>query len=266
MQLGVVLAPIDDPRAVIEAARVAEEAGLDAVALWDHVQSLRPDWPYSAGWSVWGAIAHATERVRLVPMVLNSLLHDVGRLAKEVAMLDLLSRGRFELAMGVGDWPESFAAWGQPFPPLHDRIIRLRETLEALDALWRGEAVTRMGSVVQLDAAISSPVPESQVRIVVGAGASRRVVRELGPFADELNVYADATLVAAARAAGGRSGTPPAVSVHLDWSWDKWPADPAAALDAIAALGVDRVFVAIGADDANARVAHLARLNLQRGA
>jgi alkanesulfonate monooxygenase SsuD/methylene tetrahydromethanopterin reductase-like flavin-dependent oxidoreductase (luciferase family) len=116
VQVGVVLAPIGDPRAVVDAARAAEDAGLAAVGLWDHVHSLRPDWPYAAGWSLWGALAQATERVQLVPMVLNGLLHDVGRLAKETAMLDLLSGGRFELAVGLGDWPESFGAWGPGLP------------------------------------------------------------------------------------------------------------------------------------------------------
>src|SRR4051794_7532628 len=259
MQLGVVLAPIGDPPAVVAAARAAEEAGLDAVALWDHVHSLRPDWPYAAGWSVWGAIAQATERVRLVPMVLNGLLHDPGRLAKEVAMLDLLSGGRFELAIGLGDWPESSAAWGVPFPPLDERIARLRETLEALDALWRGEAVTRTGSVVRLDGAVSSPVPASRIRIVVGAGSSHRVMRELGPLADELNVYREPALMQAARDVPRRSAAPPAVSVHVDWSWDKWPADPAGDLAALGALGVDRAFVAIGAADVLDRIARLAR-------
>ena len=121
MRLGVILAPMADPAAVIEAARVAEAEGLDAVGLWDHCHSGQPDWAYAAGWSVLGALATATERVQIVPMVLNGLLHDVGRLAKETAMLDLLSGGRFELGIGIGDWPEAFAAWGQPFPPRTDR-------------------------------------------------------------------------------------------------------------------------------------------------
>jgi alkanesulfonate monooxygenase SsuD/methylene tetrahydromethanopterin reductase-like flavin-dependent oxidoreductase (luciferase family) len=193
-------------------------------------------------------------------MVLNGLLHDVGRLAKETAMLDLLSVGRFELAIGLGDWPESYAAWGQAFPPLDERITRLRETLDALDALWRGEAVTRSGRIVQLDGAISAPVPESDVRIVIGAGASRRVIRELSPLADELNVYPEAALIDAARQAPGRSPAGMAVSVHLDWSWDKWPADPHGELAAMAARGVNRAFVAIGATDTTARISTLSEL------
>jgi alkanesulfonate monooxygenase SsuD/methylene tetrahydromethanopterin reductase-like flavin-dependent oxidoreductase (luciferase family) len=258
MRVGVVLAPIADPRTVVDGARATEEAGLDAVALWDHVHSLRPDWGYAAGWSMWGAIAQATEHVRLVPMVLNGLLHDVGRLAKETAMLDLLSGGRFELAIGLGDWPESYAAWGQPFPPLDERITRLRETLEGLDAVWRGDAVSSDGAFVRLGGAISSPAPASRIRVVLGAGGSRRVIRELASMADELNVYPEPALIDLARNARGRATGPMAVSVHLDWSWDKWPPDPHAELSVLAARGVDRAFVAVGADDMPARIAALA--------
>ena len=193
-----------------------------------------------------------------MPIVLNGLLHDVGRLAKETAMLDLLSGGRFELAIGLGDWPESFAAWGRPVPPLEDRITRLRETLDALDGLWRGEVVSRNGRIIRLDGAISAPAPQSSLRIVIGAGSSRRVIRELSPFADELNVYPEPALIDAARAAPGRSPAGMAVSVHVDWSWDKWPADPHGQLATLAARGVDRAYIAIGADDTLTRIETLA--------
>ena len=258
MRLGVILAPMADPAAVIEAARVAEAEGLDAVGLWDHYHSGQPDWAYAAGWSVLGALATATERVQIVPMVLNGLLHDVGRLAKETAMLDLLSGGRFELGIGIGDWPEAFAAWGQKFPPRTDRTARLTETLQALDALWQGEPVTTAGTHVRLDGAISTPTPSSPVRIVGGTGGSRRVLDDLAPLVDELNVYAEPNLIEAAREAADGPGRCSAVSVYYDWSWDHWPADPRAALAEIAGLGVDRAFLAIAGQDTNRRVVELA--------
>ena len=85
MWLGVGLTPVADVAAVLDGAAAAEEEGLDAVALWDHYQSGRPEWAYVAGWAAWGAIATATTRVRLVPMVVNLLHHDLGRIAKETS-------------------------------------------------------------------------------------------------------------------------------------------------------------------------------------
>ena len=116
MKIGAVLSPVSDIGLVLEAARAADAAGLDAVGLWDHYHSQRPDWGYVAGWSTLGAIVAVTERVHVVPMVINSLHYELGTIAKELSMLALASHGRFELGIGAGDWPASFEAWGQPFP------------------------------------------------------------------------------------------------------------------------------------------------------
>ena len=258
MQLGVVLAPMAEPTAVIEAATASERAGFHAIGLWDHYHSAQPDWGYAAGWSMFGALAMATERVRLVPMVLNGVHHDVGRLAKEMAMLDRLSDGRFELGIGIGDWPASFTAWGVAFPPRAERTARLIETLAALEALQRGGPVTTEGTHVRLAGAISAPGPEHPIRIVGGAGASLRVIDDLAPVVDELNVYPEAHLVNAARRAADGSARCDAVSVHVDWSWDHWPNDPASELAGLAYLGVDRAFVAIAGPDTLERIERLA--------
>jgi hypothetical protein len=46
--------------------------------------------------------------------------------------------------------------------------------------------------------------------------------------------------------------------VHFDWSWDHWPANPAADLARLADLGVDRTFVAIAGPDTGHRIELLA--------
>lgn len=265
MQLGVVLAPVADPNAVVAAAAAADATGIDAVSLWDHYHSDKPEWAYAAGWALYGAIATATQRVRIVPMVLNGLHHDVGRLAKEIATLDGLSGGRFELAIGIGDWPDSFRAWGRPFPPRAERTARLVETLGALEQLWRGDPVTTSGAHVNLEGAVSAPVPSGTVRIVGGAGASRRVIADLAAHVDELNVYPEPDLVAAARAAATGSDRCAAVSIHANWSWDDWPSDPSGAVAALRELGVERAFIAIGGADMPARITELAELAAAAG-
>jgi alkanesulfonate monooxygenase SsuD/methylene tetrahydromethanopterin reductase-like flavin-dependent oxidoreductase (luciferase family) len=259
------LTPVADVGAVLDAARAADDEGLDAVALWDHYQSGRPEWAYVAGWSAWGAIATATRRVGLVPMVVNQLHHDLGRIAKEVATLAALSGGRFELGIGAGDWPESFAAWGQSFPAATDRIDRLVESIEALRLLWTGEPTTFDGLHVQLEGATVTPSPSTQPRVVIGAGPSRRLAIRAARVADEVNVYPSRGLVEAVRAAAADSGRAVDVSLHADWSWDAWPADPVAALEALSATAADRVFIAVGAADMPARVRQLARAARDRG-
>ena len=240
MRLAALLTPTADWPAIVSAARAADDAGFDAVGFWDRYHSGRPEWAYVCGWSALGALAAVTNRVRLRPMVLNNLHYESGVLAKESSVLAGLSGGRLELGIGAGDWPESFTAWGRPFPGREDRLDRLVETIEALRLAWTGEPVTYTGRFVQLAEAICTPAPPEPPGVVEGIGGSRGTLARLLPLADELNLYADEDLVVEARAAVGSAGLATTLSVFLSWEWDKWPDDPEAELDAWAARGIDR--------------------------
>lgn len=260
MKIAAILSPVARWDAVLDAARAADRTGLDAIGLWDHYHSARPEWAYVAGWSAYGALAASTERVRLVPMVLNNLHYEVGVLAKETSIAALVSGGRFQLGIGAGDWPESFGAWGARFPPRAERLGRLRETIAALRQLWSGQPVSFHGEWLRLDGATCAPAPESPPRVVVGAGASREAIRELAAAADEINVYADAEVVATAREVAAGVAASPAVSVFLSWEWGKWPNDPAGDLRRWHERGVDRACVSLGADDMAHRIEILAEV------
>jgi alkanesulfonate monooxygenase SsuD/methylene tetrahydromethanopterin reductase-like flavin-dependent oxidoreductase (luciferase family) len=260
MKISAVLSPVADWPRTVAAARAADAAGLDAIGLYDHYHSARPEWAYICGWSAYGALAALTERVRLVPMVLNNLHYELGVLAKESAVLSLASEGRFELAIGAGDWPESFVAWGAEFPPADARLDRLEETVDALRRLWTGQPVTADGTHVRLNGAISTPAPPVAPRVVVGVGGSRKTLARAVEFADEINVYHDPVLIREARTLIEEGRRPIGLSVFLSWEWDKWPADLGAAIEALEGLRVDRAFVSVGADDMVARVTELARI------
>jgi alkanesulfonate monooxygenase SsuD/methylene tetrahydromethanopterin reductase-like flavin-dependent oxidoreductase (luciferase family) len=260
LEIGAVLSPIADWATVAAGARAADDAGLDAIGMYDHYHSARTEWAYVCGWSAYGALAQLTTRVQLVPMVLNGLHYELGVLAKESAVLSLLSGGRFELAIGAGDWPGSFEAWGRPFPDAESRLERLDETVAALRRLWSGEAVDLDGRHVHLRGAISTPAPERPPPVVVGVGGSRRTLARAVMFADELNLYDDGALIDAAGEAVQASGRPIRRSVFLSWEWEKWPADPEAALVDLAGRGIDRAFVTLAAPDILDRIAMLGRI------
>jgi alkanesulfonate monooxygenase SsuD/methylene tetrahydromethanopterin reductase-like flavin-dependent oxidoreductase (luciferase family) len=260
VRIGAVLSPVPEFGQVLDAARAADEAGLDAVGLWDHYHSQRPEWGYVAGWAALGAIVAVTERVHVVPMVINSLNYELGTIAKESSILALASGGRFELGIGAGDWPESFAAWGRTFPSLDDRQVRLAEKVAALRRIWSGESITMKGRHVELAGAICTPAPISPVRVVVGAGKSHRIAADAIGYADEINLYDDPELIATTRRLAESSGIAPAVSVFLDWSMGQWPADHEARIQRLRAQGIDRAFVSIGGSDMPARIASLAGL------
>lgn len=258
MRIAAALAPVASWPDVMDAAKAADAAGLDAIGFWDHYHSLEPELAYISGWSAYGAVATVTERIGLVPMVLNNLHYQVGVLAKESSMLAIASGGRFELGIGAGDWPESYAAWGEEFPAAADRLARLAETVAALRQIWTGEPVTFEGEHIGLREAICTPAPPTPPRVVVGVAGSPRTLATAAEFADELNVYNQAPIIDRALATARDAARRVDVSVFVSWEWDNWPADVMRELTEIAERGVPRAFVSIGGEDMPRRIEALA--------
>ncbi len=239
MRIGVNLGPTANLAALLEAARRADASGFDAVGFLDHYQAEKPEWGYLCGWSLYGALAMATTRIRLTPMVICRLNYLPGVLAKETSTLALLSSGRFELGIGAGDYFEEMRAWGVPVPPATARIELLRETIEVLRRIWYGEAVTFEGRHLNIHGGFCAPTPAEQPRVVVGVGNSRRLLRSAIEYADEINVYADEDLIRAARREIEASGRRVVLSAFV---WD-WREDIVEKLREWEQLGVERTFV-----------------------
>lgn len=239
MRIGVNLGPTGDWAAMLAAAQAAEKHGFDAVGFLDHYHTDKLEWPYICGWSAYGAIAMATSRIRLVPMVIDRMNYLPGVLAKETATLSLLSAGRFELGIGAGDYFQEARAWGTDIPPASARITGLKETILVLREIWKGEKVTFGGEHLHLKDAASTPVPLSTPRVVVGVGSSRSLLHSAIEYADEINVYADDELIRLAQQEIAASRRPIALSVFV---WD-WPEHIAEKLVAWEQLGVERTFL-----------------------
>ena len=108
MKLDLLLIPVGARYAEIRAAAVAaEEAGWDGVWTWDHLRD--PDEAAEAGvpesWTTLTALAEATRRVSIGPLVLNTGLRHPGLLANMAATLQQVSGGRLLLGIGAGATP-----------------------------------------------------------------------------------------------------------------------------------------------------------------
>src|SRR5919198_4169415 len=239
MRIGANLGPTGDWDAILSAARTADGSGFDAISFLDHYHAPKVEWAYLCGWSLYGALAMATSRIHLVPMVIDRLNYLPGVLAKETSTLSIVSGGRFELGIGAGDFFEEAAAWGLAVPDAAARITALKETVTVLRQIWAGELVTFEGEQLHLNNAASTPAPLTPPRVVVGAGSSRRLVRSAVEYADEVNVYADDELIRFARDEIEGSNRSVALSVYV---WD-WPEDIAEKLTAWEELGVERAFL-----------------------
>ena len=125
-----------DPHLTAEVAREAEAAGWDAMWVWDHIMRDPAD-PHADPWLLLAAIALATERIRLGPMVTPLPRRRPWHLAREAVTLDYLSRGRLTIGVGNGSRTHEFAAFGDE-ADLRTRAAMLDEGLDVLTGLWTG--------------------------------------------------------------------------------------------------------------------------------
>jgi probable F420-dependent oxidoreductase len=142
-----------DPAAFRAYLARAEELGFDGA--WTQEGTLNP----SPGLSPVEAMSYAaacTRRLRLGCAVFVSTLHSPVHLAKSIATLDQLSRGRIEVGVGTGGKGRPFAAFGVD-PARY--VSRFTEGIELMKALWTEPRVTFGGEFWQLENAPMEPKP-----------------------------------------------------------------------------------------------------------
>ena len=171
-------------------ARKAEDLGYDVLLVADHMS--RQASPLIAAM----AAGAATSRLRLGTQVLANDFRNPAVLAKEVASLDFLTEGRFELGIGVG-WPATSntgrsdsAQTGIPIDEPGVRVDRLRDTVRIVKKFMEsGEPFDYKGKHWQLGGVMPFPRPVQQPRPpIMVAGAGPRVMRLAAREADIINI------------------------------------------------------------------------------
>ncbi len=153
----------------------ADDIGFERVAFGEHHQS--PD-GYLPCPLVFAAAAGArTRRMRIRISILLALLYDPLRLAEEVAVADLCTRGRLDLGLGVGYVEDDFTAFGRDY---HQRGRNLDELVAFLRQAWTDEPFEHNGTTVRV-----TPRPfQDPMPIYLGGGASRRSIERAATLAD----------------------------------------------------------------------------------
>ena len=143
MRLGVYIPLFDelaDPALVARLCAEAEEAGWDGVFVWDHVRWREPVVDVADTQITLAAIASATERIRLGPMVTRLARRRPAKVARETATLDRLSDGRLTLGVGLGSdrsrlrlvSPSALASWRRSSRSSHGFDTRIACSTPAL--------------------------------------------------------------------------------------------------------------------------------------
>ncbi|MGH9133824.1 MAG: TIGR03621 family F420-dependent LLM class oxidoreductase [Ilumatobacteraceae bacterium] len=162
-------------------AVAAEHVGFDVLSTFDHVGT---DWSPLTPLT---AMALATERIRICPLVLNIEFWHPVHLARDVAAIDHVSGGRFELGIGAGHAHTEYAAIGATFDPPRIRKQRMAEAIEILRHLLDGEEVTHHGTHYSLDAVRTMPSQQEHLPFLVGVNG-REALAHAARHADTIGL------------------------------------------------------------------------------
>lgn len=188
VRLGAVFPQLEigaEPDGVARYARELEAIGYDHVVIYDHVLGAHPDRP--PGWSgpyarapythqsmfheplvLFGYLAAITTRLGLGTAVIILPQRQTALVAKQAAEIDILSRGRLRLGVGIGWNAVEYEALGEDY---HTRGRRIEEQIRLMRALWCDRVVAFRGTWHRVDRAGLNPLPvQRPIPVWMGGG------------------------------------------------------------------------------------------------
>ena len=159
------------PQELLDLSIVAEELGLDAIAVSDHFQPWRHVGGHSPAVLPWlGALGQRTEQALLGTSVLTPILrYHPSVVAQAFATLGCLTPGRVFLGVGTGEAMNETPPTRSPWPPAKERRARLAESVQLMRRLWTEERVTFEGDYYNTDRATVYDRPDEPVPVYVAA-------------------------------------------------------------------------------------------------
>ncbi len=187
----------DDLGAVVDVARIADDAGIHQIVMTDHLAigprtdrypfaakfPYPPQEPWLEPLTVLAAFASVTSRLRLGTGVLIGPVRPALEIAKAVATIDVLSHGRVDLGLGTGWQREEFTDAGLPFI---GRTARMEDAVRACRAVWEEEPpVSFTSDTVSFTDLWCEPRPvQARLPIWFSGAANDATVRRVAELGD----------------------------------------------------------------------------------
>ena len=216
---------------VIAEAQLAESCGFDSCFFGEHHQDTDGFLPSPL--IVATAVAARTRTLRVGTSVILLPLHHPVHLAEDAITLDLVSRGRLVIGVGIGYQPADFRAFSVP---MDERLARFEESVEILRLCWAGEPFSFRGKHYDLEDVRIMPRPYQKSGPPLWIGASvAAAARRAGRIADGFvgtpsTSMENATALATVYKDAAREAGRPA---HVVQMRDAWVASTRAEADAV---------------------------------
>jgi G6PDH family F420-dependent oxidoreductase len=191
------------PKDLVAHAAHAERAGFDLAVISDHFNpwlEAQGHAPYA--WSVLGAVAHATERMRLMSFVTCPMRrYHPAVVAQKAATVGVLSDGRFTLGLGSGENLNEHIVGAWPY--VQQRHDMFEEALQIIRPLLDGEKVSFSGEHFEVPEAYlwDRPAERVPMAVAISGPMSAQLAAEYGD--GMVAVEPDPTLLRRYTAAGG---------------------------------------------------------------
>lgn len=193
--------PVDE---ILDLARLTDDLGWFSFWFADHYMTntgttdLAPGDVHEA-WSILPAVATATSKIRVGPLVAPTSIHHPALLANRAATIDHLSGGRMVLGLGAGWQINEHHAYGIELEAPGPRVSRFEEAIQIVRSMLDDDRTDFDGDFYNFTNAPSDPKPiQDKLPILVGTGGPR-MCRITARHADEWNTWGAPEMAASRR-------------------------------------------------------------------
>ena len=191
------------PQELVRQARLAEEAGFEALWISDHFHPWLDEQGQSGHvWSVIGAISQVTSLPITTAVTCPLIRQHPAVVAQAAATAALLTGGRFTLGVGTGENLNEHIL-GQRWPSAEERLDMLEEAVSVMRDLFSGRLISHAGEHFTVDTARLYSVPDTPPRILM-SGFGEKAIKMAARIADGyVCVQPNADFVRLYRESGG---------------------------------------------------------------
>jgi len=192
------LDPADALRRITAVAQAADELGFHAVYVPDHLHPIPPSQaPLFEAWTLITALAGATERIRLGPLVTSNSYRNPALQAKIASTIDVVSNGRLIFGVGAGWYEADYLGYGYEFGTAGDRLRRLDEAVQLIRRFWTEESVTFDGKYYQATGGLNQPkgLQQPHIPILVAGAGEQKTLRTVAQWANASNIIDSPTVL-----------------------------------------------------------------------